>query len=137
MSTRRRGEGSIYRRGRIYWVKYFVRGRSYRESAGSQSERDAVKLLRRRLLELQAGHHAPEADRLGLDALLQFVEEDYRLNARRSLARVQAAFAHLREMNFWDGLKFASTAAALSIEKRGARTSIPTLIQVEEAFANG
>jgi hypothetical protein len=40
--------GSIYRRGAVYWVKYFRNGKPYRESSRSDKETDAKRLLRKR-----------------------------------------------------------------------------------------
>ena len=35
--------GSIYRRGAVYWVKYFRNGKPYRESSRSDKETDAKR----------------------------------------------------------------------------------------------
>lgn len=96
IKTRDRGEGSVFLRGRIWWLKYHVRGRPHRESSASTDRRQAVLLLRRRLGEVSAGRHAPEAERVRFDDLTQMVEDDYRLNGHRSLDRVQRAFKRLR-----------------------------------------
>ena len=95
VKTRDRGEGSVFRRGRIWWVKYHVRGRPHRESSGSPDRKEAVRLLRRRLGEVVAGRHAPEAERVRFEDLATLVEDDYRLNGHRSLDRVQRAFKRL------------------------------------------
>ena len=46
---RRKGGGSYYRRGSVWWVKWYRNGRPVRESTGSSEERDARNLLNRRL----------------------------------------------------------------------------------------
>lgn len=50
MNRRERGDGTVYQRGVVWWVKYYHRGRAYRESSGSTDRRIAAKLLRKRLL---------------------------------------------------------------------------------------
>ena len=38
----------IYKRGKVYWVRYYVNGRPVRESSESQKERAAKSLLKER-----------------------------------------------------------------------------------------
>jgi len=45
------------------------------------------------------------------------------------------AFAIAQAMPLWEGLRFASMAASLSVRKPGGRASIPTLAAVQEAMA--
>jgi integrase len=51
-----RGLGGIYKRGRTWWVRYYHRGREYRESSHSTERADATRLLRLRLTGLQQGN---------------------------------------------------------------------------------
>jgi len=51
-----RGLGGIYKRGRTWWVRYYHRGREYRESSHSMEQVDAMRLLRLRLTGLQQGN---------------------------------------------------------------------------------
>ena len=66
MKTRRkRGDGSIYLRGRIWWIKYSVNGEPVPESSDSDKESEARKLLKKRLGEIATGHFiGPDAERL-------------------------------------------------------------------------
>src|SRR5689334_14268298 len=50
----RRGTGSIYRRGAVYWVAYYRKGKLYRESSHSEEEQEARKLLNTRIHEALA-----------------------------------------------------------------------------------
>src|ERR1051325_6662794 len=52
---RKRGEGSIYRRGRIWWIRYYANGHSFGESAKTENETEAANLLDRRLKEARSG----------------------------------------------------------------------------------
>ena len=40
--------GSLYRRGNVWWVKYYRNGKSYRESSGTTKKMVAKRLLDRR-----------------------------------------------------------------------------------------
>ena len=52
--------GSIYKRGNIYWIKYYRNGKPLRESSESKKESDAKRLLKRREGEISSGNQ-PEA----------------------------------------------------------------------------
>ena len=54
-TVHRRGSGTVYRRGRIWWIQYFVRGRIVPEGSGSAEKADAENLLKRRIGEVAAG----------------------------------------------------------------------------------
>jgi integrase len=56
MPTRRpRYSGSLYRRGPVFQIQYFVDGVRFRESAKTTSKDEAAKLLAKRLAEVRAG----------------------------------------------------------------------------------
>lgn len=96
MSKSNRGFGSIYRRGRTYWIKYYVCGQSKRESARTDKYEQAAALLKRRL----AASFIPKTFNLGVqpitmrDILLQ-VELDYEENNRRSLPQLRSRLPRL------------------------------------------
>ena len=63
----RRGTGSIYNRGGVYWVQYYRNGIRHRESTQSTKEGDARKLLSKRLGEISVGTFmGPVAERIRL-----------------------------------------------------------------------
>jgi integrase len=93
---RERGEGRVYQRGPIWWIGYSVRGQERRESSQSTVERDAVKLLRRRLGEVAMGQHRPDAEKVTFDDLETLLTNDYTLNGRKSVKRVEQSLVHLR-----------------------------------------
>ncbi len=47
--------GSIYKRGEVYWIKYYRAGKPLRESTRSRKEADAKRLLKRREGEISEG----------------------------------------------------------------------------------
>lgn len=96
MSTR--GLGRTFKRGRVWWIQYNVRGRQVRESSGSTSRADASALLRQRHAEIGRGIARPrDAERLTFEQMSAMLEDDYRMNERRSVARARQSVSHLRE----------------------------------------
>lgn len=95
--TDRRGQGTLYQRGATFWLQYWHRGKRYRESTHSTRRADALKLLRRRMGEMGTGRLiGKDAERLSLEDVFVMLVDDYTINGRRSLARVQNALTHLR-----------------------------------------
>src|SRR5262244_1499523 len=85
-ARRKRGEGTVYLRGRIWWIKYSVNGEPVPESSGSDKESDARKLLRKRLGEIAAGRFiGPDAERVTVRELAEDYLNDYRVNDKKSL----------------------------------------------------
>ena len=71
--------GSIRKRGRIFWIRYYRDGRRFDESSASQKYSDAERLLRQRHAEIFAGTHAdPRAGRTFGNAFLDDLLVDYR-----------------------------------------------------------
>lgn len=108
-SRRGAGAGSVYRRRyvdrhgqpqhtAVWWIAYTVKGRRVRESAGTETKREAEALLRQRLAGRDQGHDPFEASRLTLQAVLDLVRADYVANGRRSLARVTLSTRRLTEV---------------------------------------
>jgi integrase len=105
-----RGFGNVYRptyRDRktgelkecaTYWVVYHVDGKRIAQNAHTTDEPAARRFLKKCLADAGSGLPVgPEVERATLDQLIAMVEADYKFNSRRSLNRVQAAGAHLRE----------------------------------------
>ena len=85
--------GHLYRRGKIYWIKYYRNGRAFYESSGSRKEGDAKLLLRLREGDIAKGIPVtPKVGRLRFDELAQDVVNDYRANGKRSIKDVERRF---------------------------------------------
>jgi len=110
-----RGTGLVYRPTYVdkgtgerkaastWWIQYSVRGRRFRESSGSRNRTEAEKLLQERLEAAAQGNPVgPSAGKATFEHLAQILLDDYRVNARRSLERVDDALGHLR--GFFDGV---------------------------------
>ena len=82
--------GCIYKRGRIYWIKYSRAGRGYYESSGSTKHEDAKRLLRLREGAIARG--VPITPRVGRMRFMEAADDlqrEYTVNERRSLADLQ------------------------------------------------
>jgi integrase len=81
-----------------WWISYSVNGKRHRENAHSTNSADAVRLLKKKIGEVQAGKPVgSKIERTTLDDLIAMVEADYKANARKSADRIPYAAAHLRE----------------------------------------
>ena len=73
------------------------RGR-HSESTGSESRRDAEKLLRKRLGEIGLGKlTTPDIEKTTFADLAQMIKDDYVANRRKSSERLKYSLVHLRE----------------------------------------
>jgi len=91
------GKGMIYRRGNVWWLKYYDNGRPRYESSRSTKETDAKRLLSLRLGQVEQGNcPAPEAQRATFEDLARDLENEYRANGRRSLGHLKVRITHLR-----------------------------------------
>jgi integrase len=102
---KRRGGGSIFKRGGAFWLKYYRDGQPIRESVAKSlgklpdlvTEKDASGLLNKRLGAIAGGQPiAIGADRVRIGALLDDLITEYTANGRRSLRRTRFSVAHLR-----------------------------------------
>ncbi|PYV65998.1 MAG: hypothetical protein DMG97_30785 [Acidobacteria bacterium] len=90
VAKRLRGTGSIFQNGsNVWWIKYYDRGIARRESSRSTERREAEKLLKRRLAEIETDIFVPRQN-IRIDELIQDVLNDHRANGRRSTQHVEA-----------------------------------------------
>jgi integrase len=94
-AVRKRGSGTVYRRGKIWWIQYFVRGEIVSESSGFTEKADAENLLKQRIGDVAAGRRAgPE--RATIADLCELVVEDNRLRKLRDAQNVEYRYkAHI------------------------------------------
>lgn len=90
MPRYRRGDGRVYRRGRRWYLDYYVNGERTREPTDAKTREEARILLRKRVVERDAGTIVVGAARVRFDDLAKGLLEDYRANRRRSLRNVEA-----------------------------------------------
>jgi hypothetical protein len=96
--------GSIYLRGKVYWIKYYKDGKPYRESARTKDYDTAQTELAKRIAEVKQGKTPNiEAKRVKFDDLSKHFISDYKINERKSLVRAQISVNHLKE--FFGGMR--------------------------------
>lgn len=92
----RREFGTLRLRGVIWWIRYKIDGKTYEESSGSRDRRKAEKRLATREAELGRGIFvAPNLKNTTVEELADMLRDDYRINGRRSLRRVETSLDHL------------------------------------------
>jgi len=120
--------GAIYKRGQIYWIKYYRAGKPYRESVHSGKETEA-----KRLLKLREGQVAENrfpglrVEKIRFEELAQDLLNDYRVNGKRSIDRVELSLKHLK--TFFEGVR------AIDVTTDRIKTYI--LQRQEEGAENG
>lgn len=88
--------GCIYRRGKIYWVKYYRNGKPYAESCHTDKQEVAKRLLKMREGEISQGKlPGIYFDRIRFDELAEDFLTDYRINNKRSTAKAKRSVRHL------------------------------------------
>ncbi len=90
--------GSIYRRGKVWWIKYYQNGKPFRESTESSKKMVAAELLKRREGEISQGKiPGINFDRILFDELAEDFIRDYRINGRKSIAKAKRSVKHLEK----------------------------------------
>lgn len=90
--------GTIYKRGRLFWIQYYRQGKPYQESTKSTKEADAKRLLKKREGEILEGKlPGIYFDKVLYDELSRDLEIDYELNGRKSLDRIKISLSHLKD----------------------------------------
>ena len=112
--------GSIYKRGHVYWIKYYRSGQSFRESSKSDRKSDAVRLLHLREGHLAEGRpFSPRALRLRFEDLAADVRNDYASRGLRTTRRVNELLAHLsRTFAGWQASEITTDAIRAYIASR-------------------
>lgn len=97
--TKAKGDlpGSIYLRGKIYWIKYYKDGKPLRETTRSDDYETAQTELAKRIAEVAQGKTPNlEAKRIKFDDLSKDFISDYRINEKKSLVRAERSANHLK-----------------------------------------
>lgn len=96
--------GSIYKRGEIFWVKYYRAGKPYRESTRSEKESDAKRLLRLREGQIAENRFTGlRIERVRFEELAEDFLNDYRVNSKKSTDRAGRSVNHLKA--FFEGIR--------------------------------
>jgi integrase len=104
--TKAKGDlpGSIYLRGKVYWIKYYKDGKPLRESARSGDYETAQAELAKRINEVKHGKNPNiQLPRVKFEDLSKDFLSDYRINEKKSLKRAEASEKHLK--GFFGGMR--------------------------------
>lgn len=92
--------GSVYQRGNVYWLKYYVPGKRepVRLSSGTSDEEAAIALLRQKMARVALKQdHTSDPDRVKVSQLLDLLVDDYKYEDRSSAEDVELRVEkHLR-----------------------------------------
>ena len=89
--------GCIYRRGQIFWIAYYVRGKQHQESCKSSDRRVAEKLLLQREIEAEQDKLPNfKAERTKWDELAEDYLREYRITGYSSLKRAKQHVTNLK-----------------------------------------
>jgi len=96
--------GSTYKRGDIFWIKYYRHGKPYRESTHTNKITKAQKLLKKREGEIAEGKLPGfYFDKVTFNQLAEDFLTDYRINVRDTLSKAERSVKYLKE--FFGGMK--------------------------------
>ena len=86
MPKYKHGSGSVYRRGKTWWVAYYVNGEQVCESAKTTDKAEARRVLQSRLGQLAEGRYVgPAAERVTFEDLATGLLTDYQTTGKKSL----------------------------------------------------
>lgn len=96
--------GSTYKRGDIFWIKYYRHGKPYRESSKSDKVTKAQRLLKKREGEIAEGKlPGIYFDKVTFNELAEDFLTDYRINVKDTLSKAERSVKYLKE--FFEGMK--------------------------------
>jgi integrase len=96
--SRNYGQGRVFKRGRLWHIAYCRNGREFSETAATEDERKARRLLSKRLAEIQKSDFVgPSEKRLTVDDIEAAIAADYMRHNRRSLVTVKCCLKNLRK----------------------------------------
>ena len=120
--------GTVYQRGKTWWVQYYQNGKPYQESSRSRKKMVAHALLKQREGEIGQGK-TPGIyfDKVTFDELAEDFLRDYKINERKSTDRATTSVEHLKK--HFEGMRVTNITS--STINRYVDT------RLEEGAANG
>lgn len=88
--------GSLYKRGTVWWVKYYANGRPIRESTGTKKETEAKRFMKEREGRVAMGQPMlRRVDRIGYEEVAADLRQHYQATGARDMAEAGHRFKHL------------------------------------------
>ena len=104
--------GMTYRRGAVWWVKYYRNGRPIRESSGSAKEGDAIQLLKIREGDIAHGLPVnPKLNRIRFEGAADDLKVEYAVNGRRSADELERRI-RLHLLPYFGGRRLSAISTA-------------------------
>src|SRR5262245_59682433 len=107
--------GMIYKRGEVFWIKYYCSGKPIRESTETTKQKDAERFLKNREGSSAAVlQPLPRVDRITYDELARDLRLHYETTGTCELKEADTRFKALHP--FFTGRRAASIKGALTEE---------------------
>src|SRR6266404_4855603 len=88
--------GMIYKRGEVFWIKYYSGGKPIRESTRTTKQKEAERFLKHREGRSAAGlQPLPRVDRITYDELARDLRLHYETTGTRGLTEADTRFKAL------------------------------------------
>src|SRR5262245_65876108 len=89
--------GMLYKRGDVFWIKYYLAGKLIRESTGSSKQKQAERFLKDREGRVALGAPAlPRLERIRFAEIADALIEHYQVTGARQLRDVQLKLKPVR-----------------------------------------
>ena len=89
----------IYKRGNVWWIKYYRNGKPFRESYKTTKKMVAERLLKRREGEIAQGKILGiQFEKVSFDDLAEEYIRDYKISQKKSIARAEISLKHLKSI---------------------------------------
>lgn len=116
-----RGEGTVYRQkgSRFWWIQYYANGQRFTESSKTENEKEARKVLRRKIGAVESGEIS-SGSKHAILSLYESLERDYQINQRKDLVNLQSRWTNHLEP-FFSGkavCEISADTVSLYISKR-------------------
>ena len=107
--------GMLYKRGEVFWIKYYSGGKPIRESTGTKKQKEAERFLKNAEGRCAAGlQPLPRVDRITYDELARDLRLHYETTGTRGLKEADTRFQALQP--FFTRRRAASLKGALAEE---------------------
>lgn len=99
--------GMLYKRGEVFWIKYYSGGKPIRESTSTTKHKEAERFLKDREGRVAMGAPIlPHVDRIRVEELLADLKAQYETTGQRTLREVETRFTPLKQ--FFTGRRAAA-----------------------------
>jgi integrase len=130
--------GSLYKRGAVWWIKYYANGCPIRESTGTEKETEARRILKEREGRVAIGQPVlRRVDRIGYEEVAQDLRQHYQTTGSRDLEEAEHRLRHLNA--FFSGGRIAAIGPAditVYVAKRQGESASNGTINRELAVLN-